>query len=54
MNKKHIFIFVTFFAVFDLEMTFVTDKLERVPSLNLENEKLHILILHLLQLSDYN
>ena len=54
MNKKQIFIFVTFLTLFDLQMTFLNDQSERVPLPNLKNKKLHILIPHLLQLSEYN
>ena len=58
MNKKQIFIFVTFLILFDLQMTFKrpfsNDQSERVPLPNLKNKKLHILIPHLLQLSEYN
>ena len=47
MNKKQIFIFVTFLTSFDLQMTFLNDQSGRVPLPNLKNKKLHILIPHL-------
>ena len=55
MNKKQMFIFVTFLTFkWPSLVTFLNDQSERVPLPNLKNEKLHILIPHLLQLSEYN
>ena len=54
INKKQISTLVMLMTLFDLQMTFVNDQWEWVVLPNLRNKMLHILIPHLLQLTEYN